>query len=140
MRDGTIGRFVFTTLLVTFGVTSPAAAVDLSGVYVSSVPYACRFTDVQTGTAFRVSGSCTVNSVAFQLSLAGTADPATGAFSVTGEVPGLCDLACSGTGDGEESHSTCTSSISACAGPISATKCGNGVIDPLGELRGRQPG
>jgi hypothetical protein len=110
---------------------SPAAAVDLSGVYVSSTPYACRFTDVQTGTTLRVSGSCSVNSVAFQLSLAGTVDPATGAFSVTGEVPGLCNVTCSGTGDGEETHTSCTSSVGACNGPIPATKCGNGVIDAL---------
>jgi cysteine-rich repeat protein len=132
MRDGTIGRFVFTTLLVTFGVTSPAAAVDLSGDYVVTVPIPCSFTSVQTGTALQLSGSCSTNATKYPLSLAGTVDPGTGAFSVTGAIPGLCaDLACSGTGDGEESHSTCTSSISACAGPISATKCGNGVIDPL---------
>jgi hypothetical protein len=132
MQHGIIGRFVVATLLVTFGVTSPAAAVDLSGDYVVTVPIPCSFTSVQTGTALQLSGSCSANSTKYPLSLAGTVDPGTGAFSVTGAIPGLCaDLACSGTGDGEESHSTCTSRVSACAGPISATKCGNGVIDPL---------
>jgi hypothetical protein len=131
MQDGTIGRFVCATLLAALGTTPPAAAVDLSGDYVSFTPYACRLTSVQTGTALRTSGSCSINSLTFQISLAGTVDPATGAFSGTGEIPGLCDLACSGTGDGEETHSNCTSSVSACNGPISATKCGNGVLDPL---------
>src|SRR4030095_10121425 len=68
----------------------------------------------------------------YPLSLAGTVDFVTGAFSVNGAIPGLCaDLACSGTGDGEETQLVCTSSTSACNGPLSATKCGNGVIDPL---------
>jgi hypothetical protein len=128
MQDGIIGRFMFATLLVTFGVTSRAAAVDLSGDYVVTVPIACRLTVVQTGTSLRTSGSCS----GYPVSLAGPVDPATGAFSGTGEIPGLCaDLFCSGTGDSEEFQITCTSSNGVCNGPITATKCGNGVIDPL---------
>src|SRR5262249_2927852 len=131
MQNGTIGRFVFATLLVALGMPPPAAAIDGSGDYVSSVP-PCRFTVVQTGTALRVSGSCSANSTTYPLSLVGTVDPATGAFSLTGEISGLCaDLVCNGTGDGEETQSTCTSSTSACNGPSLATKCGNGVIDAL---------
>jgi cysteine-rich repeat protein len=111
---------------------SAAAAIDLSGDYVVSDPIPCRLTDVQTGTALQVSGSCSVDSTTYAVSLAGTVDPATGAFSVTGKIPGLCaDLACSGTGDGEETQITCTSSTSVCNGPLLATKCGNGAIDPL---------
>ena len=135
MRDrtphGTMSRFVFATLLVALGTPPLAAAIDLSGDYVTSGLTPCRLSVVQTGTALQVGGSCSVGSTTSPISLAGTVDPGTGAFSVTGEIPGLCaDLACSGTGDGEETQITCTSSSSACNVPLSATKCGNGVIDP----------
>jgi cysteine-rich repeat protein len=87
---------------------------------------------VQTGTVLQVSGSCSLGSTTYPFPLAGTVDPGTGAFSVAGAIPGLCvDLVCSGTGDGEETHITCTSSTSACNVSYLATKCGNGVIDPL---------
>src|SRR5262245_51438653 len=131
MQRRTIGRFVVATVLVVLGTPSPAAAVDLSGDYVVSTPVPCRFTEVQTGTALRVTGSCSVGSTSYPLSLTGTVDPDTGAFSISGELRGLCaDLVCSGTGDGEEVHQTCTNPSGACNGPTSATKCGNGVIDP----------
>jgi hypothetical protein len=94
---------VFAALLVALGTPPPATAVDLSGDYVVSAPVSCRLTDVQTRTALQVSGFCSVGSTTYPVSLAGTVDPATGVFSVTGVIPGLCaDLVCSGTGDGEE--------------------------------------
>ncbi len=124
-----VRRLAFATLLIALGTTPPAAAIDLSGDYVISAPIPCRVTYVQTGTTLRVTGSCLTGSVS--VSLAGTVDPATGAFSVTGAVSGLCaDFACAGAGDGEETRSTCTSSTPVCNGSLFATKCGNGVIDP----------
>jgi cysteine-rich repeat protein len=133
MQHGTMSRLVFATLLVALGTPPPATAVDLSGDYLVS-PIPCRLTLVQTGTALQLSGSCSVDSTTYPLSSTGTVDPATGAFSLLtlGEIRGLCaDLVCSGTGDGEETRFTCASSTPACYGPILATKCGNGVIDPL---------
>ena len=120
---------VLTTLLAALGTTSPAAAIDLSGDYVVAVPIPCRLTDVQTGTLLQVSVSCSIGSTG---TLAGTVDPDTGAFSITGAIPGLCaDLACTGMGDGEETRSTCTSSTPVCNVSLFGTKCGNGVLDPL---------
>jgi cysteine-rich repeat protein len=124
-------RLVFATLLVTLGVTSPAAAVDLSGDYVgfALVPFTVTF--VQTGTALQMIGHVGVNSITYPLSAAGTVDPATGAFSVAGEITGLCaDFVYSGTGDGEETSGTYTSRTCP-SGPVLLSKCGNGVIDPL---------
>ena len=143
MQDGTIGGFVFLmALLVALGKTPPAAAIDLSGDYVVPDPSPCRLTEAQTGTALQMSGTCTVSPPAdygcpvdllsYQFSLTGTVDPVTGAFSATGQIAGLgADFACTGMGDGEEMHGTCTSSASVFDGTFSATKCGNGVIDPL---------
>jgi hypothetical protein len=85
LQQGTMSRFVVATLLVALGMPLPATAVDLSGDYVVSDPIPCRLTDVQTGSALQVSGSCSNNSTTYTLSLAGTVDPGTGAFSVTGE-------------------------------------------------------
>ena len=122
----------FAALLAALGMAPPAAAVDLSGVYIITTPLPCRLTVVQTGTATRTTGSCLLDSTSFPLSLDGTVDPSTGAGTLSGAIPGLCaDLFCSLTGDGEEIHSTCTSITPACNGPLVATKCGNGVIDPL---------
>jgi cysteine-rich repeat protein len=38
---------------------------------------------------------------------------------------------CSSTGDGEETHTTCTSITPACNGSFVGTKCGNGIVDEL---------
>jgi cysteine-rich repeat protein len=129
MRDGTIGRFVCATLLVTLGVTSPAAAVDLSGDYVVTVPIACRVTIVQTGTAIQTTGSCNFMGPSTPFSASGTVDPATGVFSESWELGGVCAGITSGTGDGEVITGTATAPCY--SGPIADTKCGNGVIDPL---------
>src|SRR5215469_4636434 len=122
---------VFATLLSALGMAPPAAAVDLSGDYVMSTPIPCRSTVAQIGTAVRLSGSCSVGPTTYPLSLAGTVDPATGAFFISGEITGLCaDFVFSGTGDGEELTGTFTSRTCS-SGPVLPTKCGNGVIDPL---------
>jgi hypothetical protein len=76
MHDGLIGRFVFATLLAALGTASPAAAVDLSGDYVVTVPIPCRVTTVQTGTAFQTTGSCDFMGTSTSFSLSGTVDPA----------------------------------------------------------------
>src|SRR5262245_29540372 len=130
-RSHGAAALVVLALLVALGTTPPAAAVDEISDYVgSSTP--CRFRVVRTGTATQVTGSCSCGSTTCPISLTGTVDPDTGAFSGTGSVAGLCaDLSCSGTNDGEELHGTCTSSTDACNIGLSATKCGNGVIDPL---------
>jgi hypothetical protein len=131
MQDGTIGRVVFATLLATLGMTSPAAAVDLSGDYLVTltVPLPCRITVVQTGTALHTTGFCDVNGTSTPLSVSGTVDPVTGAFSGSSDFGGVCAGVISGTGDGEVL--TATGTAPCYSGPIFATQCGNGVIDPL---------
>jgi len=124
-------RFVFATLLVALGTPPPATAVDLSGDYVgfALVPFAVTL--VQTGTALQMTGHIVVNADTDELSATGTVDPATGAFSVAGEITGACaDFVYSGTGDGEELTGTFTSRTCP-SGPVLLSKCGNGVIDPL---------
>ena len=131
MHKGTIGRFVFATLLVALGMPPPATAVDVSGDYVgfALVPFTVTF--LQTGTALQVNGHVVYNATTYPLSATGAVDPGTGEFSVTGEITGLCpDLVYSGTGDGEELTGTFTSGTCP-SGPVLLTKCGNGVIDPL---------
>jgi hypothetical protein len=94
-------RFVFATLLVALGMSSPATAVDVSGDYVGFALVPFTVTLVQTGTALRMTGRIVVNAATNQLSATGTVDPATGAFSVAGEITGACaDFVYSGTGDG----------------------------------------
>jgi cysteine-rich repeat protein len=130
----TIGRFLFATLLVTLGTPPPAAAIDLSGDYVgfNLVPFTVTVT--QAGTSLQVTGHVVYNTATFPVSVTGTVDPATGAFSFSGAIETLCaDFAFSGTGDGEELTGN---AIAHCVngtqqGPFQLTKCGNGVIDPL---------
>src|SRR5262249_30680317 len=121
---------VCATLLLLLGNTPRAAAIDLSGDYVGiNVP--CVFTFAQTGTTLQLTGSCFSGTNA--ISASGTVDPMTGAFSVMGELTGACSgLVISGTGDGEVFTGTYAAASGICAsgGPVSATKCGNGVIDP----------
>jgi cysteine-rich repeat protein len=132
-----IGRFVFAMLVLVLGTTSPAAAIDLSGDYVGSNIAAFTITAVQTGTSLQMMGDVVFGPTTYRLSATGTVDPATGAFSVSGEITGLCpDFVISGTGvgDGEEIEEltgTFTSSRICPSGPVLFTKCGNGVIDPL---------
>jgi cysteine-rich repeat protein len=153
MQHGTMSRFVFATLLVALGMSSPATAVDLSGDYVAprgvfvwSLPGITAFTvtAVQTGTTVQLTGDVVfedalsprphppfISSITHPLSAAGTVDPDTGTFSVTGEITGLCpDFVYNGTGDGEELDGTLTSRTCPSA-PVLLTKCGNGVIDPM---------
>src|SRR5262249_51076694 len=127
------------------------------GAYVAPDPGPCRLTEVQTGTALEMSGTCTVSPptdvgcpvplLSYQFSLTGTVDPVTGAFSATRQIAGLeadfglhatahiaglwADFGCTGRGVGEEVHGTSPSSASVFDSTFSATKCGNGVIDPL---------
>src|SRR5262245_11383558 len=125
MQHGTIGRFVFATLLVAFGTTPPAAAVDSSSDSVSFAPVPCKFHSELTGTTLEVTGVCSSGSTSYPVSLHGMADLDTGAFSLTGEITGLCaDLVISGTDDGEESHGTYTGTCG--SGLVSSTRCGNG--------------
>ncbi len=120
---------VFATLLSALGMAPPAAAVDLSGEYIATVPIPCRLTLVQTGTSSQTTGSCDFNGTPTPYSGSGTVDPATGAFSGPFDLGGVCSGVISGTGDGEVLIGTSTGPCY--SGPISATKCGNGVIDPL---------
>ena len=129
MQQSTIGRFVLATLLVVLGTSLPAAAIDLSGDYVgfALVPFTVTF--VQTGTALQMSGHVVFQSATYPLSATGTVDPATGTFSVTGEITPICpDFVYSGTGDGEEIPGTFASRTCP-SGPVFLTKCGNGVVD-----------
>jgi cysteine-rich repeat protein len=131
VQHGTMSRFVFATLLVAVGMPPPATAVDLSGDYLGFATVPFTVTDVQTGTALQMIGHVVVGSTTFPLSATGTVDPATGAFSVSGEITGLCpEFVYSGTGDGEELTGTFTSPTCP-SGRLFLTKCGNGAIDPL---------
>ena len=134
MQHRTIGRFVFATLLVALGKTPPAAAIDLDGDYVSFGD-AFTVTAVQTGTTLQMMGDLVSDSTTYPLSATGIVDPATGEFSVAGEITGLCpDFVYSGTGDGEEITGTLTSRTCPGYEKVSFTlvlsKCGSGVIDP----------
>src|SRR5262249_42710506 len=101
---------------------------DRSGDYVgfAIVPFTVTF--VQMGSALQMNGHIVYGATAYPLSAAGTVDPATGEFSVTGEITGICPFVYSGTGDGEEIPGNFTSPICP-SGPVFLTKCGNGVID-----------
>jgi hypothetical protein len=99
---------VFATLLSALGMAPPAAAVDLSGDYVVTVPTSCRITVVQTGTAFQTTGFCDFNGTSTRFSASGTVDPATGTFSGSSDLGGVCPGIISGTGDGEVITATVT--------------------------------
>lgn len=120
-------------LLLGLIAAAPAAAIDLSGVYMSqiaalSVP--CTLTFAQSGTALTITGPCTLGTT-YTYDLAGTVDPVSGAFTVSGELIGLCEtpgsVTVTGSGDGEtfSAVSSCGSLSSALTG----TKCGNGRVD-----------
>src|SRR5262245_17761045 len=110
-----------------------AAAIDLSGTYVSRLEVfdtPCTLTFVQSGTAVTITGPCTLGAT-YTFDLAGTVDPATGAFVATGVLQNLCEtpgsVTMTGTGDGET-----FTGIAGCSGLTSAvagTKCANGVLD-----------
>src|SRR6516164_4697477 len=129
MQNGTIGRFVFATLLSALRMAPPAAAVDVSGDYVVTDPIPCRVTVVQTGTETQTTGFCDFNGSSTPFSGRGTIDPVTGAGSGTTDLGGVCAGVIDSTSDGEVTTGTITSSCY--SGPFTATKCGNGVIDPL---------
>jgi cysteine-rich repeat protein len=120
-------------LVLWFVGATPAAAIDLSGSYVSmldvlSVP--CTLTFAQSGTALTIAGPCTLGNT-YTFDLSGSVDPLTGAFTATGRLIGLCDtpgsVSMTGSGDGElfSAVSSCGSLTSA----VSGTKCGNGIVD-----------
>jgi cysteine-rich repeat protein len=119
----TIGGFVFATLLVALGRAS--AAVDLSGDYVVTVPISCRITIVVTGTETRSTGFCGSTPI----SGSGTIDPVTGAGTGSFDLGGACAGVINFTSDGEVIMGSITAPCY--SGPYAATKCGNGVIDPL---------
>src|SRR5215472_2076492 len=133
MQQSTMRWLVFATLLVALGTPPPATAVDFSGHYVVTVPGGCRLTVVVTGTAFKATGSCDVMGTPTSFSASGTGDPATGAFSGSFDLGGVCSGVISGTADGEviTGTQTATQPAPCYSGPTGATKCGNGVIDPL---------
>jgi hypothetical protein len=137
-QQGTIGRALLAGAVVVLCVGSAAsAAIDESGVYIITSPVTCRLEVVQNGTSTLTTGACTLGSTSYPVSLHGTVDPATGVGTASGAIPGLCaDLFCSGTGDGEEIDETCTSSTPACNGPLTLTKCGNGMLDPMETCEG----
>src|SRR5262249_9654508 len=124
---------VFATLLVALGTPPPATAVDFSGHYVVTVPGGGRLTVVVAGTAFKATGSCDGMGTPTSFFASGTGDPATGAISGSLGLGGVCTGVISGTADGEviTGTQTATQPAPCYSGPTRATKCGNGVIDPL---------
>ncbi len=134
-RRGRRCAFVHALSLLGLVGATPAAAIDLSGVYVSqvivlSVP--CTLTFAQSGTALTVTGPCNFFGTTYTFDLAGTVDPMTGAFSANGPLIGLCEapnsVTMTGTGDGEvfSANADCGPFISS---PVTGTKCGNGMVD-----------
>ena len=82
-----------------------AAAVDLSGDYVVTVPIPCRVTVVQTGTAFQITGSRDFMGASVSYSASGAVKPATGDFSGSSNFGGACPGVFSG--DREHGHLRC---------------------------------
>ena len=127
-------------------VTAPAAAIDVSGVYVSQVTFLmavpCTLTFAQTGTALTITGPCDFVGTIYTFDLAGTVDTMTGALSLNGRLLGLCEdpgeFTMVGSGDGEVFSGTV--SCGSASSPVTGTKCGNGVIDASRGLRGREHG
>ena len=125
--------------LFTLLAAAPAPALDLSGVYVSEVtflgPVPCTLTFEQTGTTLTVTGPCDFVGTIYTFDLAGTVDTTTGAFTLSGQLFGLCEgpgaVTMTGSGDGEVFIGT--SSCGSVSTPVSGTKCGNGLIDPSEE-------
>ena len=134
-RRGTLAAMRSVVIFAFLG-ASPAAAVDLSGVYVSKLslffPFEipCTLTFVQTGTSLAIDGPC-ISGSTYTFDLDGTVDEITGAFSLTGVVLGLCgtpgSVTMSGTGDGEIFSATAT--CGPASSPVSGTKCDNGTLD-----------
>jgi len=113
---------------------APAAAIDLSGVYVSQIAalsMPCTLTFAQSGTALTVTGPCTLGSTTYTYDLSGTVDPVSGAFSVSGELIGLCETpdSVSVTGNGDGEVFSALSSCGSLSSGLSGTKCGNGSVD-----------
>lgn len=115
----------------------PAAAIDLSGTYVSEVEglaAPCTLTFTQSGTAIAITGPCTFGNT-YTFDLAGTVDPLTGAFSASGTLSNFCEtpgsVTMTGTGDGETF--TATSSCGSFTSAVTGTKCDNGVLDATEE-------
>jgi cysteine-rich repeat protein len=111
----------------------PAAAVDLSGTYVSvaeALGAPCTLTFAQSATALTITGPCTFGNT-YMFDLAGTVDPGTGAFSASGTLSNFCEtpgsVTMTGTGDGE--IFTATASCGSFTSGVSGTKCANGVLD-----------
>jgi hypothetical protein len=135
-QQGTISRALLALVVLCVG-SAASAAIDESGVYIITSPVTCRLEVVQNGTSTLTTGACLSGVTSYPFSLHGTIDPATGAGTSSGTIPGLCaDLFCSGTGDGEEIDLKCTSSTPVCNGPLTATKCGNGMLDPMETCEG----
>ncbi len=128
-------RYVGTLLAAFLAVagTGPAgAAIDLSGTYTSHLDILfgadCRLTFVQGGTALHITGSCTMASLRLPVDMTGTIETTTGAFTVYGS--GICPqgFAFAGFGDGES-----YSGYFGCGDttiPVSASKCGDGILEP----------
>ena len=80
-RTGRITGLAVSLLLV--GAPAARANVDLTGVFIVDLAgFVCTFDFTQSGTALSSSGSCASLGVTF--TTAGTIDPATGVFALTG--------------------------------------------------------
>jgi cysteine-rich repeat protein len=127
MQRRTSGRMLFATLLLALVTTPASATIDMSGRY-EAIQFPCHYTFVQTGAALGLSGTCGPQSQ--PMSGTGTIDSSTGAFTVSGGViTGLCNtFVITGTADGEIFNATyvCDSG----SGPVTGTKCLNGILDP----------
>ena len=93
-------RLSVVILLGVLGNAPPAAAaIDMSGKY-EAIEFPCHYTFVQTGTALGLSGTCGPQSQ--PMSGTGTIDSSTGAFTLSGNLTGVCNtLVITGTADGE---------------------------------------
>lgn len=134
-RDRRVIRTACVAFVVSLAgvVARPAAAVDLSGVYASTLEIfstPCTLTFVQTGTLLTIDGPCQSGTTTYTFDLSGTVDELTGDFSTSGVLLGLCETPGSvtmiGTGDGTVFSAVSTCGVSAV---ITGSKCNNGILD-----------
>jgi hypothetical protein len=129
------------------------AAVDLTGQWLidgvtigdffPGFPVTCLgMTVVQSGTALSATGTC---SLIGAVSLSGTIDPGTGAFTLTGTPATLCDSVTMTATASADSYAfsgsfSCLFGTLPIPGTLTGSRCGNGVLDPSEQCDHALPG
>jgi hypothetical protein len=111
------------------------ADVDLTGPWYLATnmpppygPAGCEVDVTQTGAAMTATGFCLGS---YEITLAGTIDPMSGAFTATGSGgTGCAVVSIAGTAALDSSGFSGTFACDAQNGPFTGTKCGNEVVEP----------